>query len=294
MSPIRLNTPTPTHICPDNSLQVIDISTSPTHSDIGLCTPPAHTFTPTPPLSRHSSRALLADEGGNSAMGGLSGGEGELGVLLRTVDFAARKHSCQRRKDVDQTPYINHPIAVANYLATTGITDVRVLQAAILHDTVEDTHTSIEEIAEQFGSDVARIVEECTDDIDLSGLERKAEQLRSAPGKSNEAKQVKLADKMHNLESIRRSPPVGWGVKRVQAYFIWAKKVTDICAPAHPPLAARLDRLYSTAYTRVNGVYHPCHPETCGPLTEEEKERVDRRLRDLKDGDTICPEPLFF
>lgn len=100
--------------------------------------------------------------------------------------------------------------------------------------------------------------------------------------------------KLHNLESIRRSPPVGWGMKRVQAYFIWAKKVTDICGPAHPPLAERLQHLYETAHTRVNGMYFPCHPEVCGPLTEEEKELVDKRLRELKEGDTVCPQPLFF
>lgn len=183
---------------------------------------------------------------------------------------------------------------MANYLSSTGITDIQVLQAAILHDTVEDTCTTLEEIADQFGNDVARIVEECTDNTALDGLQRKVEQLQTAPSKSKQAQQVKLADKLHNLESIRRSPPVGWGIKRVQAYFIWAKKVTDICAPAHPPLAERLQHLYETAHTRVNGSYFPCHPEVCGPLTEDEKQLVDKRLRELKDGDTVCPEPLFF
>ena len=71
--------------------------------------------------------------------------EGEAARMLRTIDFAARKHSCQRRKDLDQTPYINHPVAVSNFLSSTGITDIRVLQAAVLHDTVEDTHTTIGE-----------------------------------------------------------------------------------------------------------------------------------------------------
>ncbi|WVF68949.1 hypothetical protein IAT40_003723 [Kwoniella sp. CBS 6097] len=254
-------------------------------------TPPPKTFAPSPPISRTASEMDLAAQG---AYGGRWGMEGDLGRFLKTVDFAARKHSCQRRKDVDQTPYINHPIAVANILSSTGITDVKVLQAAVLHDTVEDTHTTIEEIAHLFGSDVARIVEECTDNTTLSGQQRKIEQLRSAPFKSREAQQVKLADKIHNLESIRRCPPVGWGIKRIQAYFIWAKQVTDVCASAHPPLAERLQELYETAYTRVNGVYYPCHPEVCGPLTEDEKNLVDSRLRALKDGQTVCPAPIFF
>lgn len=83
---------------------------------------------------------------------------------------------------------------MANFLSSTGITDIRVLQAAILHDTVEDTHTTLTEISENFGPDVARIVEECTDNTDLSGPRRKAEQLRTAPYKSREAHQVKLAE----------------------------------------------------------------------------------------------------
>ncbi|WVN85077.1 uncharacterized protein L203_100219 [Cryptococcus depauperatus CBS 7841] len=274
-----------------NDALLDSLTQSPTTSELELTqTPPAKSFTPTPPLSRRQSDVGLMD----MMFTGRIAGEGDLGLLLRTLEFAARKHSCQRRKDVDQTPYINHPIAVANYLSSTGITDVRILQAAILHDTVEDTHTTIEEIAQQFGTDVARIVEECTDNIMLSGIERKNEQLKTCRSKSKEAQQIKLADKMHNLESIRRSPPVGWGIKRVQAYFIWAKKVTDICAPAHPPLARRLQHLYETAYTRVNGAYFSCHPDVCGPLTDEEKQRIDSRLRDLKEGDNIRPAPLFF
>lgn len=220
--------------------------------------------------------------------------EPPLAVLLRTIDFAAFKHQCQRRKDLDQTPYINHPIAVANILSSCGVNDIHILQAALLHDTVEDTHTTIKEIEEAFGSPVASIVAECTDDVSLGGLERKAEQLRTAPFRSREAQQVKLADKLHNLESIRRSPPVGWGVRRIQSYFMWAKQVTDVCASANPELSQRLTTLYKTAYTNVDGHYFPCHPEMCGPLTEEEKGRVDSRFATCQSGEEPCPRTLFF
>ncbi|WRT67841.1 uncharacterized protein IL334_004815 [Kwoniella shivajii] len=276
---------------PRGNPNLLNLKSTPSELDLSK-TPPPRSFAPSPPMSRTQSEIDLNELG--SVNGGRYEDENDLGKLMRTVDFAARKHSCQRRKDVDQTPYINHPIAVANYLSSTGVTDVRVLQAAVLHDTVEDTHTTIEEIAQLFGTDVARIVDECTDDTLLSGQQRKNEQLRSAPYKSKEAHQVKLADKIHNLESIRRCPPVGWGIKRIQAYFIWAKQVTDVCAASHPPLAAKLQELYETAYTRVDGVYHPCHPGVCGPLTEPEKELVDSRLRELKKGDKVCPAPLFF
>ncbi|KAI9634939.1 uncharacterized protein MKK02DRAFT_16019 [Dioszegia hungarica] len=270
----------------------MDLSETTEHHGDGSRTPRPGNLTPSPPRSRAGSgngkRTL--DEKGRL----WKEDEGEVARLMRTVDFAARKHTCQRRKDLDQTPYINHPIAVSNFLSSTGITDVRVLQAAILHDTVEDTPTTIEEIAEHFGPDVARIVQECTDNPNLSGQGAKAEQVRSAPHKSKEAQQVKLADKLHNLESIRRAPPVGWGVRRVQAYFIWAKQVTDICGPSHPALAKRLQRLYETAYTEIDGKYIPCHPEVCGPLLEEEKSRIDKRLHHLKKGEKPCPMPIFF
>ncbi|WVW84603.1 hypothetical protein I302_106637 [Kwoniella bestiolae CBS 10118] len=306
---ITLNSPSPSKL---NIASTNGNGLTKTPSELDLSrTPPPRTFAPSPPppisrcdsetdINMHINVAPHDNPLSTIGIGKVKGiskrykDESELSRLMRTVDFAARKHSCQRRKDVDQTPYINHPIAVANYLSSTGITDVRVLQAAVLHDTVEDTHTTIEEIAQLFGTDVARIVDECTDDTSLSGLERKTAQLKSAPFKSREAQQVKLADKIHNLESIRRCPPVGWGIKRIQAYFIWAKQVTDVCAPAHPPLAEKLQELYETAYTRVDGVYHPCHPGVCGPLTEPEKDLVDSRLRELKKGDKVCPAPLFF
>ena len=70
-----------------------------------------------------------------------------LSELMFCVDFAAKKHAAQRRKDPEQTPYINHPVGVANSIANEGkVDDINVLKAAILHDTVEDTDTTIEEV----------------------------------------------------------------------------------------------------------------------------------------------------
>jgi len=89
--------------------------------------------------------------------------------LLRVLTFAATKHRDQRRKDVDASPYINHPIAVATVLAMEGrIDDVRLLMGAVLHDTVEDTQTTFEELAQLFGSGVAELVREVTDDKALA------------------------------------------------------------------------------------------------------------------------------
>uniref|UniRef100_A0A8D0KN26 Guanosine-3',5'-bis(diphosphate) 3'-pyrophosphohydrolase MESH1 n=1 Tax=Salvator merianae TaxID=96440 RepID=A0A8D0KN26_SALMN len=130
--------------------------------------------------------------------------------LLDAVDFAARKHATQRRKDPEGTPYINHPIGVAQILAQeAGVTDVAVLQAAVLHDTVEDTDTTFSEIEERFGKEVRSIVEEVTDDKTLPKMERKRLQIAHAPESTAAARLVKLADKLHNLRDLNRSVPQG-------------------------------------------------------------------------------------
>src|SRR3954464_1704222 len=93
--------------------------------------------------------------------------------LLRALSFAAHKHRDQRRKGNHQAPYINHPIDVATLIATVGgITDVAVLQAGILHDTIEDTDATPEEISREFGKDVATLVLEMTDDMSMPSPER--------------------------------------------------------------------------------------------------------------------------
>ncbi|XP_051920009.1 guanosine-3',5'-bis(diphosphate) 3'-pyrophosphohydrolase MESH1 isoform X2 [Hippocampus zosterae] len=131
-------------------------------------------------------------------------------MLLETVNFAAEKHRNQRRKDIEQTPYINHPIGVARILShEAGVTDIVVLQAALLHDTLEDTDTKPEELETKFGQIVARIVQEVTDDKSLPKQERKRLQVEHAPHCSHQAKLVKLADKLYNLRDLNRCTPVG-------------------------------------------------------------------------------------
>ena len=95
-------------------------------------------------------------------------------VILKALQFAARKHKTQRRKDVDASPYINHPIAVANVLANeAGITEATTLAAALLHDTIEDTDTTAQELERAFGGEIAAIVMEVTDDKSLPKQRRK-------------------------------------------------------------------------------------------------------------------------
>lgn len=165
--------------------------------------------------------------------------------FTKCVDFAAIKHRDQRRKDSEETPYINHPIGVANILANEGdVTDLDVLLAAILHDTVEDTDTSFEEIEEHFGADIKNIVMEVTDDKSLPKMERKRLQIEHAKTVSPKAKLVKLADKLYNLRDLQRCTPHGWTAERVSEYFIWAKKVVDNLRGTNSKLERLLDDIF--------------------------------------------------
>lgn len=167
-------------------------------------------------------------------------------ILTSTINFAAEKHKDQRRKDPEQTPYINHPIGVANILTEeANISDLIVIQAAILHDTVEDTDTSLEEIEDKFGKKVRDIVDEVTDDKSLPKLERKRLQIEHAPGTTYEAKLVKLADKLYNLRDLEKSTPSGWSEQRVQEYFEWSKKVVDGLRGTNAALENSLDKIFA-------------------------------------------------
>ena len=161
-------------------------------------------------------------------------------LILAATAFAAYKHREQRRKGADASPYINHPIAVANVLANeVGILDPITLAAALLHDTIEDTDTSAAELKAAFGKTVACVVVEVTDDKSLPKPVRKQLQIEHAAHLSKRAQLVKLADKICNLRDMARSPPVDWTLARRREYFAWAKKVVDQMRGTSP----LLDRL---------------------------------------------------
>jgi len=163
---------------------------------------------------------------------------------VKAVAFASDKHRNQRRKDADASPYINHPIALANILANEGgITEVAVLCAAVLHDTIEDTQTTDAELRQIFGEAITSIVLEVTDDKNLDKATRKQKQIEHAPHISREAKLVKLADKISNLRDILSSPPADWPAERKKDYFDWASKVVDGVRGVHPELETVFDGL---------------------------------------------------
>lgn len=168
-----------------------------------------------------------------------------LETVLRAAAFAAEKHRNQRRKDEDASPYINHPIQLAYILVQAGVADPVVLAGALLHDTIEDTNTSHDELEIVFGHEIANIVAECSDDKRLGKLERKQAQIDHAARLSHKAKLVKLADKIANVSDIDGAPPAGWSLERKREYFDWAKQVVDQLRGTHAALEARFDAEYA-------------------------------------------------
>jgi guanosine-3',5'-bis(diphosphate) 3'-pyrophosphohydrolase len=169
-----------------------------------------------------------------------------LSELIKALVFAAGKHRDQRRKDVCASPYINHPIQLVDVLTNeVGVSDLNVLKAAVLHDTIEDTQTTREELEQAFGQHVCSIVLEVSDDGKLCKSERKQAQIRHAAELSDEAKLVKLADKICNLRDVADNPPAGWSVARRQEYFDWALAVIDGLRGIHPGLELIFDEAYA-------------------------------------------------
>jgi len=157
--------------------------------------------------------------------------------VFQALRFAAEKHSSQRRKDRDASPYINHPIALADVLVNEGgITDHVIICAAILHDTIEDTETTAAEITDAFGHEIASIVAEVTDDKSLEKSVRKQRQIERAVYISPQAKLVKLADKICNLRDLANAPPAHWSTQRRIEYFDWAARVVARLGCENPAL----------------------------------------------------------
>lgn len=167
------------------------------------------------------------------------------GEILDALAFAAAKHNDQRRKDAAKSPYINHPLAVVKLLWDHGVRDRVPLLAAILHDTIEDTGTTREELVAAFGEDVAACVCEVTDDKSLPKAQRKELQVEHGPHLSTHAKLVKLADKTANLKDMSDSPPHEWSAERRTEYYAWALRVVANLRGTNAGLEAAFDEQHA-------------------------------------------------
>ncbi|WP_448190706.1 HD domain-containing protein [Azospirillum sp. sgz301742] len=174
--------------------------------------------------------------------------------FARALDFAAHKHTDHRRKGVRGEPYVNHLVEVARLVAeATAGEDPMAVAAAVLHDTLEDTDATREELEEHFGAEIASIVAEVTDDKRLTKDERKQHQVDSAPHASHRAKLVKLADKTSNLRSMQTSPPADWKLERKVEYFEWAARVVAGLRGTNPELEALFDAAHREGLDQLRG-----------------------------------------
>jgi len=178
--------------------------------------------------------------------------ENKLPKLIQAINFAAKKHSSQKRKGADGEPYINHPLEVLNLLTSVGkVEDFNILIAAVLHDTIEDTETTEEEIEKLFGAEVCKMVLELTDDKSLPKAERKQLQIEHAPYISVGAKQIKLCDKISNIRDVLENPPDGWSVERRSEYVNWGEKVVAGLRGANENLEKHFDESTTGAHRKL-------------------------------------------
>ena len=172
------------------------------------------------------------------------------GQILKAFEFAAKKHQYQKRKD-HKRPYINHLTAVTWFLWDIGgVRDEDTIIAGILHDTIEDTDTTREEVIKEFGANVCSIVEEVTDDKSLPKERRKELQIEHAPHLTPPARHIKLADKICNIEDILEHPPE-WTVERKLQYIEWGQKVINGIRGTNADLEEYFDDLCQKARERI-------------------------------------------
>lgn len=176
----------------------------------------------------------------------------EYKIFFEALEYACWQHRFQRRKGFTRIPYINHPIKVAKLLVDMNENPQNeMIIAALLHDVVEDTDSTIEEIEKRFGSKVASIVNEVTDDMTLPSKLRKEHQVVKSPGLSKEAKQIKIADKICNITDMLHYP-IGWSLGKKKKYILWSIRVVAGCRTINKKLEQCFDEICNEGLKKLN------------------------------------------
>lgn len=160
-------------------------------------------------------------------------------LMDRARSFAEHFHAGQVRKYTGE-PYIYHPIAVAQIVATVTHTD-EMLAAALLHDVVEDTDATLDDVEREFGAEVAALVEMVTDvsrPEDGNRAARKAIDRDHIAQASPEGKTIKLADLIHNTQSIVAHDP-----EFARVYLAEKRALLEVLGEGDPLLFARASEL---------------------------------------------------
>ena len=171
-------------------------------------------------------------------------------LISEAAELAARRHNGMARKGRGSEPYVNHLAEVANLLAAaTDGADAELVAAGWLHDTIEDTETTREELAQTFSARVADLVVECTDDMSLPKTVRRQKQIEDAPHKSSDAKLIKIADKVSNISARILADASAAERDELIDYVSWAEKVVAGCRGGN----AALDRTFDDTVKLARG-----------------------------------------
>ncbi|WP_426439614.1 HD domain-containing protein [Bradyrhizobium genosp. P] len=169
-------------------------------------------------------------------------------LISEAAELAARRHNGIARKGRGGEPYINHLAEVANLLAAvTDGADAELVAAGWLHDTIEDTETTRDELAGRFSARVADLVVECTDDMSLPKAERRQRQIADASHKSPDAKLIKIADKISNIRARILPDPSAAERDDLIDYVTWAEKVVAGCRGDNATLDRTFDDIVKLA-----------------------------------------------
>lgn len=175
-------------------------------------------------------------------------------LLAKVMDaavYAALKHQYQRRAGYDRLPYMNHLLKVTEALIRIGEErDEALLLAAVLHDVLEDTDATHEELARRFGREAADIVLELTDDMALPYMERKWLQVEKARQLSVKARKIRIVDKSTNIRDIL-SYPLDWPLEKKQNYLDNSIQVVARIRGGNPRLDAWFDETVDWAKQRL-------------------------------------------
>jgi guanosine-3',5'-bis(diphosphate) 3'-pyrophosphohydrolase len=171
-----------------------------------------------------------------------------LRLVSEAAEFAARRHNGMARKGRGNEPYINHLAEVANLVSeATGGADAELVAVGWLHDSIEDTETTREELAEKFSPRVATLVVEVSDDMGLPKSERRRLQVVGAPHKSPDAKLIKIADKISNIRARIAPQPSAEERADLVDYVAWAEQVVAGCRGGNPWLDRMFDETVAKA-----------------------------------------------
>jgi guanosine-3',5'-bis(diphosphate) 3'-pyrophosphohydrolase len=171
-----------------------------------------------------------------------------LRLVSEAAELAARRHNGMARKGRGSEPYINHLAEVANLLSTaTDGADAELVAAGWLHDTIEDTETTREELAQKFSERVASLVVECTDDMSLPKSERRRLQVIDARKKSPGTKLIKIADKISNIGARIHPVPSADERDDLADYTRWAEQVVAGCRGGNAFLDQTFDKTVKLA-----------------------------------------------